>query len=197
MMLIARISLIACLSALACECAANMGVKNMAQQFPPGAQDPKLPHPGIVTFVYLWNNSREVDSADKVPDRIKFFCVDERDNEVAREKAIWCIPVVEIETFSVDEHGKAVVPKDADFIHIRAYGPNHTFLKSTVTPPSRKPPADLLDRSPQSIPQNTGSQSPQSFAPRQSGYERSDRRVLLQQKRLNWCARVKAWLGIA
>jgi hypothetical protein len=142
---IALMSMGALLAALACGCVTT-GAKCMTQDFPPDAQALDTPHPGKVTFVYLWNNAREVESAAKVPDRIKFFCVDKQANEVEPSKAVYCIPVVEIETFSVDEHGKPIVPKDADYIHIRAYGPNHTFLKSTVTPPSRQPPRELLNQ---------------------------------------------------
>lgn len=170
----------------------------MTQDFPPGAQAPDVPHPGRVTFVYVWNNSREVESAAKVPDRIKFFCVDRQDNEVEREKAVYCIPVVEIETFSVDEHGKPIAPKDADYIHIRAYGPNHTFLKSTVTPPSRQRPPELLNKSRLSNPEGGVALRPsQSSSVQAQGATVSDELVSSSlEGRLGWWARVKVWLGI-
>ena len=171
----------------------------MTQEFPPGAQDPDAPHPGTITFVYLWNNSREVESAGKVPDRIKFFCVDKQNNEVERTKATWCIPVVEIETFSVNEHGKPTVPKDADYIHIRAYGPNHIFLKSTVTPPSREPPPELLNKPQRSDPEEGVTlRRPQFFSSRPQSATFSDGLVSLRQEgQLGWWRRVKVWLGIA
>jgi hypothetical protein len=171
----------------------------MTQDFPQGAQAPNVPHPGTVTFVYLWNNSREVEPAAKVPDRIKFFCVDTQDNEVERRKAVYCVPVVEIETFSVDEHGKPVVPKDADYIHIRAYGPNHTFLKSTVTPPSRQPPPELLNGSPLSDSEgSTTLLRSQFFSGQPHTATFSDGLVSSSREgRLRWWMRVKVWLGIA
>lgn len=121
----------------------------MSRPVPQYAQDPKVPHPGTVKFIDLWNHSEKIKPADDVPDNMKFFCMDANRFEVSREQAAWCIPIVEYVTLSLDQHGKPVEPRVADFIRITSYGPNHSYIGSTVTPPNfRKPPA----AAPQSAP---------------------------------------------
>lgn len=102
-----------------------------------------MPHPGTITLRYLWNHSERVDQASDWPESITFFCVNDKREEVSRNQAKWCIPLVEFETFSVDEKGNPVPPREASFIERFEYGPGHTFVRSVSTPPVRVPPPEL------------------------------------------------------
>ncbi|WP_414450382.1 hypothetical protein AB4851_32935 [Burkholderia sp. 22PA0099] len=106
-------------------------------------QDPRTPHPGTITLRYLWNHSERVERASDWPESIIFFCVNDKHEEVPRNQAKWCIPLVEFETLSVDEKGNSVPPREASFIERFEYGPDHTFLRSVSTPPVRVPPPEL------------------------------------------------------
>jgi hypothetical protein len=99
----------------------------------PGGQDAAAAHPGTITWVYLWNDSRKVEPAENYDDRFKFFCLDANG-----DVAVKCIPIVEIVTLSVDENGNPVVPNEADSIEISTYGPGHTFVQHTSSAPNLK-----------------------------------------------------------
>ncbi|MBN3728668.1 hypothetical protein [Burkholderia sp. Ac-20379] len=113
-------------------------------------QDPSLPHPGRITLRYLWNQSERIENAADWPEGITFFCLNEKHERVERDQATWCIPLVEFETFSVDEHGKPVPPREASFIERFEYGPDHTFIRVVSTPPVRTPPPELRTPAPPS-----------------------------------------------
>ncbi|WP_109476992.1 hypothetical protein [Paraburkholderia sp. C35] len=108
----------------------------MSSSIPPGAQDPHKPHPGSINIRYAWNGSTETLKAADFPDSFTFRCSDARGNPSEREQAAWCIPVVEIETVSVDKAGKPVAPKDAASITSSVYGPGHTFLEHVTSGPA-------------------------------------------------------------
>jgi hypothetical protein len=134
--------IISMLATMVAACAAsNTGVPKVARTMEQeGMRDPKTPHPGTITFLYLWNGTKENKQASDWPERMAWYCTDSDKREVARSdpRATRCIPIVEVETFSVDENGKPVAPSEADFISIKEYGPNHTFVRSTSSPPSLK-----------------------------------------------------------
>ena len=105
-----------------------------------GMRDPRLPHPGTIEWVYLWNDSKQYMPVANWPERMAGYCEDTNHAEVSHgdSRAKACIPIVKIVTLSLDEQGAPVAPKDADFIEAREYGPNDVFVRSTVTPPSLK-----------------------------------------------------------
>ncbi|WP_156529127.1 hypothetical protein [Caballeronia udeis] len=167
----------------------------MTQRFPPGAQDPKSPHPGSIEAKYYWNDSKETWPISDLPESFIFRCFDKNGERAQRVNAAWCIPVVEVETVSVDENGNPVVPKEADSVSISEYGPGHTFIQHTQSVPHLKRQREL-DRQRQSTPQDaTTPQRPQSFKPNQSNYTLSDYREPPWQGQLGWWARLKAWIG--
>lgn len=100
------------------------------------AQDPQAPHPGTVTFVERWNHTEKTVSADTLPDDIKFFCVNADQFIVRRERAAWCIPVIEYDTVSLDEDGKPAEPGVAHRVQRSSYGPNQISLQSVIVPSS-------------------------------------------------------------
>ncbi len=110
----------------------------MSKPWPPGAQDPKAPHPGTITLKYDWDGSTVIKKATEMPESFILRCVDANGNRVPRAEAIWCIPVVEIETVSVDEAGKPVPPKGAYTVSSSVYGPDHVFIEHVMSAP--KPP---------------------------------------------------------
>lgn len=194
---VAQVSITVGSFAFVCGCLANTGVSNMTQQFPPGAQDPKLPHPGTITAKYDWDGSTERWKASDLPDSFIFRCYDKSGERAERTNAAWCIPVVEVETVSVDGNGKPVAPNEADSISNSVYGPGHTFLEHTSSPPHLKQKREL-DRQPRStLPGDATPQLPQSFTPNQSGYTFSSYDAPPRQGRLSWWARLRAWLGLA
>lgn len=107
----------------------------------PGAQAATVPHPGTILAKFTWNNSTEYWNASKFPDRFIFRCFDKDGIRTSRDKAAWCIPIVEVVTVSVDDDGKPVAPKDATLISNSVYGPEHTFLEHNTSAP--KPPPEL------------------------------------------------------
>ncbi|WP_233885145.1 hypothetical protein [Paraburkholderia flagellata] len=106
----------------------------------PGAQPATVPHPGTIAAKYTWNNSTEYWKASEFPDSFKFMCFDKNGIRTSRNKAAWCIPIVEVVTISVDVNGNPVAPKDAASIENTVYGPDHTFLEHTMSTP--KPPPE-------------------------------------------------------
>ncbi|WP_141712842.1 hypothetical protein [Burkholderia ubonensis] len=108
----------------------------MSKPFPPGAQDPHAPHPGSISVKYAWNGSTETWKAAELPESFVFRCSDANGHSVARDQAAWCIPVVEIETISVDQAGRPVEPTVAHSITSSVYGPGHTFLEQVTSGPS-------------------------------------------------------------
>ncbi|HDR9202011.1 hypothetical protein [Burkholderia vietnamiensis] len=128
---------------LVCGCAEGaLGASNMSKPFPPDAQDPHAPHPGSISVKYAWNGSTETWKAAELPESFVFRCSDADGHSVARDQAAWCIPVVEIETVSVDQAGRPVEPKVAYSITSSVYGPRHTFLERVTSGPSSKADAD-------------------------------------------------------
>jgi len=189
-----RSIIIAALSAYGCGCTANIGSTNMTKHLPPGAQDPKLPHPGTIAAKYSWNHSEETWTVSDLPDSFIFRCFDEGGKRIGRANAAWCIPVVEIETVSVDENGNPVAPKDADSISISEYGPEHTFIEHTQSFPHLKRQREL-DRQ-QQIPSKVDT-APSSFTPDRSNNTSANNQPPVADLRLSWLAKVKAWLGLA
>jgi len=112
-----------------------------------GFQPASLPHPGTITFIESWNDIPKQKNADEYPDSFKFLCLDEKEKEVSRDKAKWCIPIVEFDVFSVDDNGKSVPFKEGSFISITAYGPDHRFVRSLATPPRPPSPAAPVPKS--------------------------------------------------
>lgn len=192
-----RILLSVCIAATACGGISTSGATDMAKQFPRGAHEPSAPHPGSIAFKYAWNQSTEIKDASKYPEDFVFRCADANGKRTARAHAAWCIPLVEVETVSVDENGKPVAPKEADSVSISEYGPEHTFIQHTQSVPHLKRQREL-DRQRQSPSQeDITPQRPQSFKPNQSGYTLSEYRELPLQGRVGWWERLKAWIGIA
>jgi hypothetical protein len=178
------------------------GAINMTAQFPPGAQDPHLPHPGAISARFDWNGSTEQWNASDFPESFVFRCFDEKGRLTARASAAWCIPVVEIETVSVDENGKPVAPTDADSISNTVYGPGHTFIEHTSSPPGLKRQRELdqrrqpgTDASPLRKEGSEKSIDRRSLYREQSGVSRNDRVAHGSESGL-W-ARLKAWFGRA
>jgi hypothetical protein len=169
----------------------------MRQQFPPCAQDPKLPHPGTIAAKYYWNDSTETWTVSDLPESFIFRCFDKNGERAQRADAAWCIPVVEVETVSVDENGKPVAPKDADSVSISEYGPGHTFIEHTQSVPHLKRQREL-DRQQRIPPQDDMQlQRPQSSISDRSDYIFADDHVSPQRGRLSWWRRIKARLGVA
>ncbi|MGA7815726.1 hypothetical protein [Caballeronia sp.] len=106
-----------------------------------GFQPANVPHPGTITFIESWNDVPKRKRADEYPDSFKFLCLDENEKEVSRDKAKWCIPIVEFDVFSVDDNGKSVPFKEASSISITAHGPNHRFVRSLSSAPRPPSPA--------------------------------------------------------
>jgi hypothetical protein len=197
-MVIRRISLSLCIAAIACGCISTSGAKDMAKQFPHGAQEPSAPHPGSIAFKYSWNQSTEIKDASKYPEDFIFRCADANGERTDRARAAWCIPLVEVETVSVDENGKPVAPKEADSVSISEYGPGHTFIQHTQSVPHLKRQREL-DRQERTPPPEEAKSpsSPQSFTPHRSNYPLADFQQPLTDVQLSWWTRVKAWLGLA
>ncbi|WP_158934014.1 hypothetical protein [Burkholderia sp. S171] len=110
-----------------------------------GFQPASLPHPGTIAFIESWNDVPKRKSADEYPDSFKFLCLDENEKEVSRDKAKWCIPIVEFDVFSVDDNGKSVPFKEGSSISITAYGPGHRFVRSLSSAP--RPPLPPVPKS--------------------------------------------------
>lgn len=122
---------------LAGGCASGaLGASSTSKPFPPGAQDPHAPHPGSISVKYAWNGSTEIWKAAEFPESFVFRCSDANGHSVARDHAAWCIPVVEIETVSVDQAGWPAEPTVAHSISSSLYGPGHTFLEQVTSGPS-------------------------------------------------------------
>jgi hypothetical protein len=142
--LIALTTAVATLIVLATGCSTQTEGKIMPKDFSlKGFQPAALPHPGTITFIESWNDVPKRKSADEYPDSFRFLCLDENEKEVSRDKAKWCIPIVEFDVFSVDDNGKSVPFKEGSSISITAYGPGHRFVRSLSTaprPPSPAPP---------------------------------------------------------
>jgi hypothetical protein len=175
---------------------------NMTKQFPPGAQDPHLPHPGTIMARFDWNRSTEQWNASDFPESFVFRCFDGNGALTTRASAAWCIPVVEIETVSVDENGKPVAPREADSISNTVYGPGHTFIEHTSSPPDLKRQRNLdQQRQPKSnaspLRKETDRESPDlpPLRHERGDISRHDRGVHVSEPGL-W-ARLKAWLGRA
>jgi hypothetical protein len=183
-------------------CPAAYRTLNMTAQFPPGAQDPHLPHPGTITARFDWNGSTEQWNASDFPESFVFRCFDAKGELTARASAAWCIPVVEIETVSVDENGKPVAPSEADSISNTVYGPGHTFIEHTSSAPNLKRQREL-DQRRQPGTNGTPLQKdafreppePQSLYREQGDISRQDRAAHGSKPGL-W-ARLKVWLGRA
>jgi hypothetical protein len=168
-MLSGRILLSVSIAATACGGISTSGATEMAKQFPRGAQEPAAPHPGSIAFKCAWNQSTEIKDASKYPEDFVFRCADANGKRTARAHAAWCIPLVEVETVSVDENGKPVAPKEADSVSISEYGPGHAFIQHTQSVPHLKRQREM-DRQRQSPSQeDITSQRPQSFKPNRSG----------------------------
>ena len=129
--------------ALGYACEAFAGATNMTEHFSTGAQDPQWPHPGTITAKYDWDGSTEFWKASDLPDSFTFRCFCENGERTSRANAAWCIPVVEVETISADEHGNPVAPNEADSVSNSIYGPGHTFLEHTSSPPHLKQQREL------------------------------------------------------
>lgn len=170
----------------------------MAKQFPHGAQEPSAPHPGSIAFKYVWNQSTEIKDASKYPEDFIFRCVDANGKRADRAHAAWCVPLVEVETVSVDENGNPVAPREADSVSISEYGPGHTFIQHTQSVPHLKYQREL-DRQQRIPPQEdaTPPTSRQSFAPDRPNSPFADDQTPSTDMRSNWWTRVKAWLGLA
>jgi hypothetical protein len=127
-------------------CSTQTEGKTMPKDFSlEGFQPASLPHPGTITFVESWNDVPKRKSADEYPDSFRFLCLDENEKEVSRDKAKWCIPIVEFDVFSVDDNGKSVPFKEGASISITAYGPGHRFVRSLSSAP--RPPLPPVSKS--------------------------------------------------
>lgn len=113
-------------------------------------------------------------------------CWNEKDEVVPRDRAKWCVPLVEFETLSVDEQGRPVPPNRASFISRKDYGPNHTFIGSASTPPVRVPPSEF--RAPRAEPPTYRPE------PQKDGFPAYHR---LPVERIGWWEKVKGWIGRA
>ncbi|WP_144021240.1 hypothetical protein [Caballeronia sordidicola] len=129
--------------ALGYACESIAGATNMTERVPTGAQDPQRPHPGTITAKYDWDGSTEFWKASDLPDSFTFRCFNENGKRTSRANAAWCIPVVEVETVSSDEQGNPVAPNEADSVSNSIYGPGHTFLEHTSSPPHLKQQREL------------------------------------------------------
>ncbi|MBN3784400.1 hypothetical protein G3O06_43870 [Burkholderia sp. Ac-20345] len=107
----------------------------------PGAQAPDAPHPGTIALHHAWNGSTESLRAQDFPESFTFRCVDAHGEPAERARAAWCVPVVEIESVSVDGAGRPVAPADAVRIESSTYGPGHRFLDHTRLMRDGRPPA--------------------------------------------------------
>ncbi|WP_143750863.1 hypothetical protein [Burkholderia sp. HI2714] len=108
---------------------------------PPGAQAPDAPHPGTIALHHAWNGSTQTLRAQDFPASFTLRCVDTRGEPAERARAAWCVPVVEIESVSVDAVGRPVAPADAVRIESTAYGPGHRVLDHTRLMRDGRPPA--------------------------------------------------------
>lgn len=203
---IKRTSVIVGLLACTYGCLPTTGATNMTPQRPSGSQDPALPHPGTITAKFDWNGSTELWKASDFPDSFIFRCFDKDGKRTQRANAAWCVPVVEVETVSIDENGKPVAPSEADTISNTIYGPGHTFLEHTSSQPSPKRQREL-PRPRSSTPDGSSAPSqnelrartpepPLSFEFRGSKYENSGG-VGTDNKKLGWWAKIKAWFRFA
>lgn len=157
-------------------------------------QDAKAPHPGTLTIRSLWNKSEVKESSESWPDGNIFFCWNEKDEVVSRNKAKWCVPLVEFETLSVDEAGKPVPPNHASFISRKEYGPNHTFVRSVSTPPVRVPPPELRapdtnPSAPASAPKSSALDAQGHTGPTQPQYPQT----AAKERPASWWATIKQW----
>lgn len=120
-----------------CTNSLNMGEINVGGEILrlPGARSSSIPHPGKIEAKYEWNNSIEYWDASELPDSFIFRCFDKRGKRTARDRAAWCIPVVEVVTVSLDKNYRPASPKDAAFIENTVYGPDHTFLEHNTSGP--------------------------------------------------------------
>lgn len=192
-----RISLGLCVAAVACGCISTSGATNMTKQFPQGAQEPSTPHPGSIAFKYAWNQSTEIKDASKYPDDFIFRCADANGKRTDRTHAAWCIPLIEVETVSVDENGNPVAPREADSVSISEYGPGHTFIQHTQSAPHLKLQREVDRQQRIPSPRNAKSPlSPDSFTPNPPNYTFADTQPELTDVRPNWWTRVRAWLGL-
>ncbi|VWD49423.1 hypothetical protein BLA17378_08605 [Burkholderia aenigmatica] len=107
---------------------------------PPGAQAPDAPHPGTIALHHAWNGSTQTLRAQDFPASFVFRCADARGEPAERARAAWCVPVVEIESVSVDGAGHLVAPADAVQIESTTYGPGHRFLDHTRLMRNGRPP---------------------------------------------------------
>ncbi|KFG98726.1 hypothetical protein GQ56_0101790 [Burkholderia paludis] len=123
---------------LACALAAGCAG---APALPPGAQAPDAPHPGTIALHDAWNGSTRTLRAQDYSESFTFRCFDTRGEPTERARAAWCVPVVEIESVSVDAAGRAAAPAEAVRIESTAYGPGHHFLDHTLLMRNGRPPA--------------------------------------------------------
>lgn len=107
---------------------------------PAGAQAPDAPHPGTIALHHAWNGSTQTLRAQDFPASFVFRCADARGEPAERARAAWCVPVVEIESVSVDAAGHPAAPADAVRIDSTAYGPGHRFLDHTRAMRNGRPP---------------------------------------------------------
>ncbi|MGU8083024.1 hypothetical protein [Burkholderia pyrrocinia] len=120
------------LLSLACALAAGCACTPGTPDLPPGAQAPGAPHPGTIVVRYAWNGSTQTWRAQDVAASFAFRCFDAHGQPAERARAAWCVPVVEIESVSVDAGGRAVAPAAAARIESTAYGPGRRFLDHTT-----------------------------------------------------------------
>ncbi|MGS0892657.1 hypothetical protein ACVBGC_08930 [Burkholderia stagnalis] len=116
--------------ALAAGCAGTSGTSD----------SPDAPHPGTIVIHHAWNGSTETRCARDFPAGFAFRCVDSHGEPAERARASRCVPVVEIETVSVDADGRPAAPADAAVIESSAYGPGHRFLDHTTLGRTGRPP---------------------------------------------------------
>ncbi|WP_165986894.1 hypothetical protein [Caballeronia sp. SBC1] len=158
--LLGFITAVATAIALATGCSTKIEGKIMPKDFSlEGFQTATSSHPGTITFIESWNDVPKRKTADDYPDSFKFLCLDENEKEVSRDKAKWCIPIVEFDVFSVDDNGKSVPFKEASSISITAYGPDHRFVRSLSTAPRPPSPAAPVPKSGSAMPPNIGDAS--------------------------------------
>jgi hypothetical protein len=181
----------------------------MTQPNPSDGQAPDKPHPGTVVMRFRWNNSVEIRSASDFSDDFIFFCFDSSGKPVRRSQAAYCVPVVEIDTVSVDKNGKGVAPKDAWLIESTTYGPGHVFLEHTSSAPglseNREPPRPSALPGGATGPRgNDTTRGPRGTSDENPGWNREadSRRARAVSKaegvgrfRVSWCQRVKRFFS--
>lgn len=90
-------------------------------------------HPGTIAFVEDRDQSERLVPASAVPDDVRFVYEDTGGHETSdRAGAVKRIPVVRIETVSLNRDGKPVPPGKAVSISITYYGPDGRALKHTI-----------------------------------------------------------------